>query len=708
LATKSKNIGHNPWVKAAAVFLVIVFVTAFGVSLMYMAENELMLYAPKEESFFDSYQYEHMVRDKVNLLEKLIYEYKSRDNVQNGGTVSSEDLEDKIRTEFNNSRSRFSENFSDYDRLTEYQREELYEKFKADRSEEIRQSMIQVELFQFENILRRLNEKEGLYYYAHLGESTFSNTDDSNAETFRAMPVSFIRRGFEEVINPPFSDEEGVTYEIRISSGPYNYNSEAQIYLGFTEEYFSPFIAEWSEGKDFTDNIIPLWILCGVGTLLLLIYLTIFAGRREKNSPIHMNYFDRIYMDVNACLTAGIAALCIMAAYGLIFELTNAVWRYPAAAAVLAVGVLYFLMFYQTVVKRLKTHSVLRHTLIVQVLYWFVKKFWDMMNRLFTGNAARLKVVLLTLAVLVLTAVSVVFFPITILLIIGILYVIVKITDEYLDIKKATEEIREGNVDYEIDLKKKHLFKPLAEDINSMKNGLENAVNDMLKSEKMKTELVTNVSHDIRTPLTSILNYSDLLRKEGVQSGNAEKYVDIIYGKAQRLKVLTDDLFEVSKATSGNLTVHLDKIEVFSLIEQMLGEHDDRIKEHHLDFIVSKDAEKYYVQADGRHFSRVFENIFSNIFKYALDHSRVYIDLKEREGKTMIEVKNISKYPLNIDADTLMQRFTRGDSARSTEGSGLGLAIASSLMKIQKGELRLKIDGDLFKVIIEIDSYRET
>ena len=241
-----------------------------------------------------------------------------------------------------------------------------------------------------------------------------------------------------------------------------------------------------------------------------------------------------------------------------------------------------------------------------------------------------------------------------------------------------------------------------------MKNGLENAVNDMLKSEKMKTELVTNVSHDIRTPLTSILNYSDLLRKEGVQSGNAEKYVDIIYGKAQRLKVLTDDLFEVSKATSGNLTVHLDKIEVFSLIEQMLGEHDDRIKEHHLDFIVSKDAEKYYVQADGRHFSRVFENIFSNIFKYALDHSRVYIDLKEREGKTMIEVKNISKYPLNIDADTLMQRFTRGDSARSTEGSGLGLAIASSLMKIQKGELRLKIDGDLFKVIIEIDSYRET
>lgn len=705
MATKSKNIGHNPFVKAGAVFLIMISVTAFAVSLMYMEENQLELYAPKEESFFDSYGYEQVVRGKINPLEKLIYEYKSRENVLSGNTISAEELEEKIRREYNSSAARSVD--TDSYEMSGLQRQELYERFQAEKGEEIRQSMIQMEIYQFESLLRKLNEEPGFYYYAHLEDSTFSNLENATLEAFQAFPVHFIRQGFEETVQPPFSGDGPVTYQITISSGKYNYHSEAQIFIGFTQDYFQEAIEHWTQAKAFSNTAIPLWAGCGLLTLVLMVYLTIFAGRKEKDAPIHLNYFDRIYLDVNAAVTVGIVSLCTAGAFVVIDDLFNTVWRYALAAGVFAVGVLYFLLYYQAVIKRIKDRSVFRHTLIVQVLYWLVKKFWNGMSRLLTGNAMRLKVVLAVLGILVLTAVSVVFFPITILLILAILYAVVKITDEYADVKRAAEEIKKGNMDYEIELKQKYVFKPLAEDINSLKNGLENAVNDMLKSEKMKTELVTNVSHDIRTPLTSILNYSDLLKKEGAGSENAAKYAEIIYSKAQRLKVLTDDLFEVSKATSGTLTVQFEKIEVLSLIEQLLGEYDDRIQEHQLDFIVSKEAEKYYVQADGRHFSRVFENIFSNIFKYAMDGSRVYIDLKEQDGKTVIEVKNISKYPLNIDADTLMQRFTRGDSARSTEGSGLGLAIASSLMEIQKGELQLKIDGDLFKAIVKINPYRE-
>ena len=225
-----------------------------------------------------------------------------------------------------------------------------------------------------------------------------------------------------------------------------------------------------------------------------------------------------------------------------------------------------------------------------------------------------------------------------------------------------------------------------------------------LKSERMKTELITNVSHDIRTPLTSIITYIDLLKNEQDEA-KREEYIEILEQKSQRLKILTDDLFEAAKATSGNIPVTLEKIELVSLITQGLGELDDKIREGNLEFKFNYTKNKVFIKADGRLFWRAVENLFSNILKYALEGSRVYIEIIEGEHEVTLTIKNISAYELNISADELMERFKRGDESRSSQGSGLGLSIAKSLIELQKGSFKIEIDGDLFKAIIKIPKF---
>lgn len=244
----------------------------------------------------------------------------------------------------------------------------------------------------------------------------------------------------------------------------------------------------------------------------------------------------------------------------------------------------------------------------------------------------------------------------------------------------------------------------LANDMNCIAEGLDKAVKNEVKSQRMKSELISNVSHDIKTPLTSIINYVDLLKKEGINSENASKYLDILEQKSQRLKILTEDLFEAAKASSGDMPIELQKLDIFYLIQQGLAELDDRIEKSELNFKVNIPEEKIYVLADGRLLWRVIENLLSNVFKYALKGSRVYINVinNENSDKISLIIKNISSYELNVEVDELMERFKRADESRSSEGSGLGLAIAKDLMEMQKGSLNLEIDGDLFKAIVNI------
>lgn len=285
----------------------------------------------------------------------------------------------------------------------------------------------------------------------------------------------------------------------------------------------------------------------------------------------------------------------------------------------------------------------------------------------------------------------------------GFILLIRKIHSLY-KIKDALHQIYEGNNDVKLnETDFSGDLNQMASDVNDIAGGFSNAIAESLKSERLKTELITNVSHDIKTPLTSIISYVDLLKQEDISNEKASEYINVLDNKSQRLKKLIEDLVEASKASSGNIKLAKENLNVAELIKQCIGEFEDRFKNNNLDIITSIPKEDICIYADSRYMFRVIENVFSNISKYALKGSRVYIDVTKDSDKINISIKNISKDKLNIAPDELMQRFVRGDKSRLTEGSGLGLSISNSLTELQGGTFKISIDGDLFKVDLSFD-----
>ncbi len=271
----------------------------------------------------------------------------------------------------------------------------------------------------------------------------------------------------------------------------------------------------------------------------------------------------------------------------------------------------------------------------------------------------------------------------------------------------CVKNITEGDLDSKVGINEKaSVLGDLANGINHIGDGLKSAVETSLKDERMKTELITNVSHDLKTPLTSIINYVDLLKKEEMPNADATHYVEVLDTKAQRLKQLTEDLVEAAKATSGNIELEMMPITFDELMKQALGEFEDKFETRNLTIIANYPEKPAVVMADGRRLFRIIENVLQNIYKYAMEGTRVYADLTKEEEVVTFTLKNVSSAPLNISAEELMERFTRGDSSRTTEGSGLGLSIAKDLTRLQNGEFEIQLDGDLFKVIIRFPEYK--
>lgn len=265
------------------------------------------------------------------------------------------------------------------------------------------------------------------------------------------------------------------------------------------------------------------------------------------------------------------------------------------------------------------------------------------------------------------------------------------------NIRIATDKILQGNYDDKIKVYGYGQNKTVADNLSNIKSGFSEAIKDAIKSEKMKSELITNVSHDLKTPLTSIINYVDLLSKDNVSDEDKKKYLEILNNRSLRLKVLIEDLFEASKASSGSLEFNLEPLNPVALLRQTLGETEDKITSCGLKIIKTFPENKLSIIADGKKTFRVIQNLISNILKYSMKNSRVYIDVVEEEKYILMIFKNISEYQINFNEEEILERFKRGDSSRTTEGSGLGLAIAKSLVEGQGGLFNIKIDGDLFK-----------
>ena len=289
----------------------------------------------------------------------------------------------------------------------------------------------------------------------------------------------------------------------------------------------------------------------------------------------------------------------------------------------------------------------------------------------------------------------------------GFAYYVLKKLSYLSYIMDGTQRIKNGDIHHKLQLIGEDNFTTLADNINNIRDGLDKAIDSQLRSERMKSELITNVSHDLKTPLTSIINYIELIKKEeNITPEYLKDYVNVLDSKSKRLKVLIEDLFEASKASSGNIELNMEKIDIIQLLRQSIGELEEKLSEANLDLKINVPEDKLYVRADGRRLYRVLENLLSNISKYSLSNTRVYIDITEVEGRVKLIMKNISSYELNFDPEEIMERFKRADDSRNTEGSGLGLAIARDLIKLQGGEFAIDIDGDLFKSIIEFDSIK--
>lgn len=453
--------------------------------------------------------------------------------------------------------------------------------------------------------------------------------------------------------------------------------------------------------------------ICVIAAFVIYLILMFMAGHKEKGDEASLNKIDKLWWDVAVVVVIGISFIAMIpllqeASY---FWYNNGKDIFNVIMAVTGVVSLVIVesvvLLSESFFRRIKCKVFWKTTLIGKVCNGIKKGISYLMLNIKTSILVIAFGVLsfLWCSFSVITAYNVenawlglVMMVVLIIIVCGAIFIFVK---EYDSINEGTKKIADGNLDYKVEGNYKFkLNRNLKDSINSIGDGLSKAVAESVKNERTKTELITNVSHDLKTPLTSIINYVDLLKTEGLDSDSAEKYLEVIDRKSIRLKNLTEDLVEASKLNAGAINFEMQKIDIVQLVNQSLGEYEEKFEEKNLTVVKTVKEEPLYVMADGRKTWRVFENLYGNIYKYAMSNTRVYVDISRRNDKVVIFIRNISESPLNFNAQELTERFVRGDKSRTTEGSGLGLSIAKSIVEKQNGQMNIYLDGDLFKVEI--------
>ena len=458
--------------------------------------------------------------------------------------------------------------------------------------------------------------------------------------------------------------------------------------------------------------------LCILLALACLIFLFCAAGHRKGEAEPKLNIVDRIPLDLYA---AAVVCACIL----LIFVIGDVLfWNMPSGYAAIMQMVFIFafigcvsfglvLSLLLSFATRVKCGKWWRNTIIYRVLRFcwrIIKAVWH-----WFGRVGRMIPIVWRTALIMAGLFFIAFILFLLMydqsggwLLVGLLFAIVIYAAaifgawQMKGIKKAGQQLAEGNYNEKIDTRRMYWeFKSHAENLNSIGDGLSKEVAQRMKSERLKTELITNVSHDIKTPLTSIINYVDLLQKAGTEEERRE-YLAVLDRQSHRLKKLTEDLVEASKASTGNMSVNLAPTNTQEIINQSFGEYSAKLEAGRLNTVINTPEPVPVIMADGRLLWRVIDNLFNNVVKYALPETRVYVDVRVEGSEAVISMKNISRAALNVSADELMERFVRGDASRSTEGSGLGLNIAKSLTELQHGEFSISTDGDLFKAEIRL------
>lgn len=494
----------------------------------------------------------------------------------------------------------------------------------------------------------------------------------------------------------------------------------------FTDDVPSLTVLFWN--WQFYVPVLLTWtVVSAIAMILLMVFLFCIAGRSPRDDETHLIILNRIPLDLY------LVGLTFLSSLLFVFTHDLATWVQGDTefAYLMYIGIIFIpacaLLFAMTLMSfaaRLRAKTLWRNNVITYaiLLAWRIVKWaWGWVLRIlralwrgvkrvcraiwgFVSDIPTVPLALAFIGSILLLCLFSVWAQSVFLLFLTALYAVCGILLGAIftrRLERGADRLAKGDLECQIDTSNMFgVYKSHAENLNHIRRGMTDAVEAQIRSERMKTELITNVSHDIKTPLTSIINYVDLMKKEPIESETVREYLDIMDRQSTRLKKLIEDLIEVSKASTGNVNVELVSTDVGVLLEQALGEYRERLAATDLTLCVSNNAPNAHILADGKLLWRVFDNLLGNICKYSQPGTRVYLHVTARDNMLELTFRNISSYSLNITSEELMERFVRGDRSRHTEGSGLGLSIAKNLVELQKGKLELVIDGDLFKAIV--------
>lgn len=566
-----------------------------------------------------------------------------------------------------------------------------------------------------------------ILYFVEWNGTSFQSTDSTAADDLiREEFYVYIQRDQNGVITTNASRNDQILDLIE-DIARYDTTSTITVCAAIRADYVDACRDMWTKQAAIIDETMLTGGLFALGALLLLIYLVCVCGKNGRGEPGSL-WVDYIWSELHLVAVGGTvlgaAALYIWLLEEHFYGYFPLKFLYPIAGVLAALTAAVCLTSLLSVIRNIKARRGIDASLILSILrliwrglMWVVKRIHARcvsIRRAWVRLLSRKTGVLLVCSLFVYTALIGLcgifafdwrheLYPTGILM--GIVlfllasFAIAHRSSDLDEIKKGVREVRSGNVTYQITTVKGAELKPLADDVNGIAQGLDEAVSAKLKAERMKAELITNVSHDLKTPLTSIINYTELLSQVEGLPEEARDYVRIIAVKNERLKNLTQDLFAISKVQSGNEEVVWEKLNIALLLEQALAEHDNEIRASELPFCINVPKD-LYISADGRKMSRVIGNLINNILKYTMKHTRVFITATEKNREILLEFKNISAYPMDFDADEIMGRFVRGDESRTTEGSGLGLAIVKSYTELCGGRFEIFLDGDMFKAVL--------
>lgn len=708
-----------------------------GVFTSFFNNNEYM-----KTSYFKTTMYEDLESHLLENIQTFEMYYKSKEDTLSSLSVTNEEIEEyryqngdladqvasieeQYEIKINDAMVQENQKVIDYyTKERDKKIEDITKNFESD--EYIKEKILKEKKQRVDEYYRELEGyrkdystyKEAFAYYLKDTESgevytNLSTTDESNIDKYINDENMYFVHEYGEKKGYLHLNFQGLVIgleDINNESVGKSAILEGKIALSKNAPSSNAIIASYQDYK----NQQKAFLLYSILSLLALV-ISIIIGKKQSmlkrlTPDTWKSLYQKIPLDVAIILffvTSYIAILLIfdldVAYYD--FLIVTIIYHLIIKAAFVGITLIQGVYLYSRLKNSRIDKQLWNHSLIMQIVNMFRNAFLN--RRVGTQVFIILTIVFFfgvgTLLVVVFPVFLLIYVPAFFLVALPLFFFIMKRTGYFNEILANTNALAQGQFEPDLEIIGKSVFASLARDINIMKHGVKTSQKAQAKSERLKTELITNVSHDLRTPLTSIITYSELLKNPTLSVDERNSYIEIIDRKSKRLKVLIDDLFEASKMASGNIQLTKVKVDIVQLLQQALAEYNETIQQSHLTFRVSQPEAPVYALVDGQKLWRVFDNLIGNIIKYSLENTRAYITITTENNKAVIIFKNVSRYELSEDTDELFERFKRGDKSRNTDGSGLGLAIAKSIIDLHEGTLDLDVDGDLFKVTIVLD-----